>query len=338
MNIAIDIGTCNTRIATHNKGIIIDEPSVITCDTYTNSIIAVGDIAYKNIGKSPERLKTVFPMVDGAVSASELMESMIKIFFEKACKKSISMPKVITAIPSKITEVEKRAVVNAISSYGVRTVYLIETPKAAAMGAGLDIFSSNGKLIVDLGGGTADIAVLSLGGISTNLSIKHIGNEMDSNIIKYIKKHYKLSIGQQTAEQCKREIGAVKNVNADKTYIIKGRDMVKGLPKAIEVRKTELIPIYQKTMLKVIKGIVDVLENTPPELNGDILKSGIVFTGGLSKIEGLTELVQEYINNLKITIANNPEFCVINGIIKATKYINKTDNKGHEINPLLVAY
>lgn len=249
------------------------------------------------------------------------------------------MPKVITAVPIGITEVEKRAVVNAISSYGVRTVYLIETPKVAAMGAGLDIISCEGKLIADLGGGTADIAVLSLGGISRSITIKKSGNEMDLNVIKYMKKHYKLSIGQQMAEQCKREIGAVKYVNADKTFIMKGRDIVKGLPKAIEVRKTELIPIYRKTMVEIINGIVDVLENTPPELNGDILKNGIVFTGGLSKIEGLKELVKDYIRNLKITIADKPDLCVIKGIIKATKYINKTENnKGQKINPLLSAY
>lgn len=162
---------------------------------------------------------------------------------------------------------------------------------------------------------------------------------MDKNIIRYMKSHYNLSIGQQMAEQCKKEIGAVKFVDADKTFIMKGRDMVSGLPKAIEVRKSQLIPIYQRTMLEIIRGIVDVLENTPPELNGDILKSGIVFTGGLSKIEGLKELVKDYIRNLKITIASEPEFCTIKGVVKASQYINKVDNnKGHEINPLLAVY
>lgn len=339
MNIAIDIGTCNTQVATKNKDVIISEPSVITYDTYTNSIIAVGEMAYKTIGKTPERVKATFPMVDGAVSSSELMENMIRIFIEKGCRKRISMPKIITAVPGGITEVEKRAIVNAISSYGVRSVYLIETPKASAMGAGLDILSGEGKLVADLGGGTADIAVLSLGGVSSGISIKRAGNEMDKNIIKYMKSHYNLSIGQQMAEQCKKEIGAVKFVDADKTFIMKGRDMVSGLPKAIEVRKSQLIPIYQRTMLEIIRGIVDVLENTPPELNGDILKSGIVFTGGLSKIEGLKELVKDYIRNLKITIASEPELCTIKGIVKASQYINKVDNnKGHEINPLLAVY
>ena len=209
-------------------------------------------MAYKTIGKTPERVKATFPMVDGAVSASELMENMIRIFIEKGCRKRISMPKIITAVPGGITEVERRAIVNAISSYGVRSVYLIETPKASAMGAGLDILSGEGKLIADLGGGTADIAVLSLGGVSSGISIKKAGNEMDKNIIKYMKSHYNLSIGQQMAEQCKKEIGAVKFVDADKTFIMKGRDMVSGLPKAIEVRKSQLIPIYQRTMLEII--------------------------------------------------------------------------------------
>lgn len=168
------------------------------------------------------------------------------------------------------------------------------------MGAGLEILSGEGKLVADLGGGTADIAVLSLGGVSSGISIKKAGNEMDKNIIKYMKSHYNLSIGQQMAEQCKKEIGAVKFVDADKTFIMKGRDMVSGLPKANwSYGKVQLIPIYQRTMLEIIRGIVDVLENTPPELNGDILKSGIVFTGGLSKIEGLKELVNDYIRNHK---------------------------------------
>ncbi len=339
MNIAIDIGTCNTRVATESDGIIINEPSVITYDTYTNSIIAVGEGAYKTLGKTPKRVEAVFPMADGAISASELVENMVRIFIGMAGKKKISMPKVITAVPGGITEVEKRAIVNAISSYGVRTVYLIESAKAAAMGAGMDILDVEGKLIADLGGGTADIAVLSLGGVSAGMSIKKAGNEMDNNIIKYMKSKYKLSIGIQMAEQCKKQIGAVKMVGSDDIFVMKGRELVHGLPKAIEVKKSELVPVYQKTMLEIIRGIVDVLENTPPELNGDLLKNGIVFTGGLSKIQGLKEIVGDYIRNLKITISDEPDTCVIKGITQAIKYIKMVENKkGHEINPLLAAY
>ncbi|MGN1132670.1 MAG: rod shape-determining protein [Ruminococcus sp.] len=339
MNIAIDIGTCNTRIATQSDGIIIDEPSVITYDTYTNSIIAVGEGAYKTLGKTPKRVQATFPMADGAISASELVENMVRIFIGKIGKKKISMPRVITAVPGGITEVEKRAIVNAISSYGVRTVYLIESAKAAALGAGLDILSGEGQLVADLGGGTSDIAVLSLGGVSSGISLRKAGNEMDKNIIKYMKNKYKLSIGLQMAELCKKEIGFVKMVGEDKTFVMKGVDLTKGLPKAIEVKKSELVPIYQNTMLEIIRGIVDVLENTPPELNGDLLNNGIVFTGGLSKIGGLRELVSDYIRNLKITIAEEPDTCVIRGITEAIQYIKKVENKkGHEINPLLAAY
>ena len=339
MNIAIDIGSCNTRVATENDGILIDEPSVITYDTYTNSIIAIGTNAYKTLGKTPKRVEAVFPMNNGAISASELVENMVRIFIGMVGKKKISMPRVITAVPGGITEVEKRAIVNAISSYGVRTVYLIETAKAAAIGAGMDILEGTGKLVADLGGGTADIAVLSLGGVSSGISIKTAGNDMDSNIIKYMRAKYKLSIGIQMAEQCKKEIGAVKLVGNDDTFVMKGRDVVRGLPKAVEVKKSELVPIYQKTILEIIRGIVDVLENTPPELNGDLLNNGIVFTGGLSKIGGLKELVSDYIRNLKITIADDPDLCVIKGITQAVKYIKNVENKtGHEINPLLAAY
>lgn len=339
MIIAIDIGTCNTRVATKNDGILVDEPSVITYDTYTDSIIAVGDLAYKTIGKTPERVKAAFPIADGAITASELVESMVRIFIGRVGKKKVSMPKVITAVPGGITEVEKRAIVNAISSYGVRTVYLIESAKAAAIGAGMDILEGQGKLVADLGGGTADIAVLSLGGVSAGISIKKAGKEMDNNIIRYMKNKYHLSIGLQMAEQCKKEIGAVKMVGSDKTFTMKGREITRGLPKAIAVNKSELVPIYQKTMLEIIRGIVDVLENTPPELNGDILNNGIVFTGGLSQIEGLKELVSDYIRNLKITIADNPKDCVIKGILASADYIKKVEKKtGHEINPLLAAY
>jgi rod shape-determining protein MreB len=339
MNIAIDIGTCNTRVATENDGIIVDEPSVITYDTYTNSIIAVGKTAYKTLGKTPQRVEATFPMVEGVISATDLVENMVRIFIGKAGKKKISMPKIITAIPGDITEVEKRAIVNAISTYGVRCVYLIETAKAAAMGAGMDIMEVQGKLVADLGGGTADIAVLSLGGVSAGISVKKAGNEMDENVIKYMKSKYKLSIGKQMAEQCKKTIGAVKIVGSDDTFVMKGRELVHGLPKAVEVKKSELMPIYRNTMLEIIRGIVDVLENTPPELNGDLLNNGIVFTGGLSRIEGLKELVGDYIRNLKITVADEPEHCVIKGITKAIKYTKMVENKkGHEINPLLAAY
>ena len=278
-------------------------------------------------------------MADGAISASELVENMVRIFIGKIGKKKISMPRVITAVPGGITEVEKRAIVNAISSYGVRTVYLIESAKAAALGAGLDILSGEGQLVADLGGGTSDIAVLSLGGVSSGISLRKAGNEMDKNIIKYMKNNYKLSIGLQMAEQCKKEIGFVKMVGEDKTFVMKGVDLKRGLPKAIEVKKSELVPIYQNTMLEIIRGIVDVLENTPPELNGDLLHNGIVFTGGLSKIGGLKELVSDYIRNLKITIADEPDTCVIKGITESINYIKKIENKkGHEINPLLAAY
>ena len=339
MIIAIDIGTSNTRVATKNEGIIIDEPSVITYDTYTDSIIAVGKDAYKTIGKTPERVKAAFPIADGAVTALELVESMVRIFIGRVGKKKISMPKVITAVPGGITEVEKRAIVNAISSYGVRTVYLIESPKAAAIGAGLDILEGQGKLVADLGGGTADIAVLSLGGVSAGISVKKAGNDMDNNVVKYMKNKYHLSIGKQMAEKCKKSIGTVKMIGSDDTFVMKGRDFTRGLPKAVEVKKSELMPIYRKTMLEIIRGIVDVLENTPPELNGDLIKNGIVFTGGLSQIEGLKELVSDYIRNLKIKIAENPSDCVIKGIIGSAEYIKKVEKKtGHEINPLLAAY
>lgn len=339
MNIAIDIGTCNTRVATEGDGILVDEPSVIAYDTYTDSIIAIGEGAYKALGKTPQRVEATFPMVDGAISASELVENMVRIFIGKAGKKRISMPKVLTAVPGGITEVEKRAIVNAISSYGVRTVYLIESAKAAAMGAGIDIMSGEGRLVANLGGGTADIAVLSLGGVSAGISVKKAGNEMDNNIIKYMKAKYKLSVGKQMAEECKKTIGAVKMIGADTTFAIKGRELTRGLPKCVEVKKSELVPIYQATMLEIIRGIVDVLENTPPELNGDLLNNGIVFTGGLSQIEGLKELVSDYIRNLKIIIADDPEHCVIKGILKAVKFTKMVEKKtGHEINPLLAAY
>ncbi len=339
MIIAIDIGTSKTRVATKSDGIIIDEPSVITYDTYTDSIIAVGELAYKTIGKTPARVKTAFPVEDGAVTASNLVESMVRIFIGRVGKKKVSMPKVITAVPGGITEVEKRAIVNAISSYGVRTVYLIESAKAAALGAGLDILEGKGQLVADLGGGTADIAVISLGGVSAGISIKKAGKEMDNNIIKYMKNKYHLSIGQQTAELCKKTIGAVKMIGSDDTFVMKGREITKGLPKAVEVTKSELLPIYQKTMLEIIRGIVDVLENTPPELNGDILQNGILLTGGLAQIEGAKELISDYIRNLKITIADDPEHCVIKGILASSEYIKKVDKKtGHEINPLLAAY
>lgn len=338
MDIALDLGTCNTRIYMNEKGKVLDEPSVITYDAIDNEILAAGKEAYRMVGKTPTRIHAVYPLDGGVIAELDLVEEMIGIFLSNVSNSKIIMPRVVACIPGEITEVEKRAVVNAISSFGVRRVYLIESAKAAAMGAGLDITNPHGCMIVDIGGGTADIAVLSLGGVSVSKTIKEVGKQMDEEIIKYVRRKYSLIIGNTTAEQCKISIGCVVPPREEKVFRVKGRDAMRGLPRYVDMKSSEIYEAIGETAYGVVKGIMEVLEKTPPELIGDIYTDGITLSGGLAKLDGFPELISHF-TKLDVHLAKDTEDCVVKGCGMAIDYIADVENNAQStVNPLLAAY
>ena len=338
MNIAIDLGSDRTRVFIENKGKVLDEASVITYDVDTNEIFAVGDEAYSMIGRTPLGIRATHPLDSGVIAQSDLVEEMVSILINEVCTEKITSPRVITAIPCALTEVEKRAVVNAVSSFGAKKVYLIETPKAAALGCGMDITSPHGVFIADIGSGTADIGVLSLGGLSVSKSVKRAGGAMDEEIVKYVRKKYNLVIGTNMAESCKKAIGCVVTPAEQKTFRLKGRDALSGLPRFADVTGEEIKEAIEEIANEIAASIRDVLEQTPPELISDIYTDGIILTGGLAKLDGMARLVS-LATKLKVRVHKYSTDCVIMGCGKAIKYIpyaNKEMTAG--ISPLLTAY
>lgn len=336
MDIAIDLGSDRTRVFIENKGKVLDEASVITYDIDTGEIYAVGNDAYDMIGKTPVGIRAVHPLDSGVIAQSGLVEDMVSILLQEVCTVKVVKPRVVTAIPCDLTEVEKRAMVNAVSTFGARGVYLIESPKAAALGCGIDITSPHGVLVADIGSGTADIAVISLGGISVSKSVKHAGNAMDAEIIKYIRKKYGLIIGTNMAEACKKAVGCVITPTEEKTFKVKGRDAVSGLPRFVMVTSSEIKEAIEEIADGIVGAIKDVLESTPPELIGDIYTDGVILTGGLAKLGGFARKVSEA-TRLRVRVHKYSEDCVIMGCGKAMKYIGAADSE-NGISPILVAY
>lgn len=339
MDIAVDLGSDRTRVFIENKGIVLDEASVVAFDVDTYDIVGVGNEAYKMIGKTPAGIRAMHPIDDGVISRSELVEDMVSILIKEVSPSKVTMPRVVASIPSEVTEVEKRAVVNAVSSIGVRKVYLIEAPKAAAMGCSLDITSPHGILIADVGSGTADIAVLSP---RRNFGFKVLkvrgGCAMDRETVKYIRKEHNLIIGTNMAEACKKAVGCVKIPKEPKLFRVKGRDAVSGLPKFIDVGYAEIKPVIEDIALNIIRAIKDVLEQTPPELVGDIYTDGIILTGGLAKLTGFARLLSES-TKLKVRVHKAAADCVINGCGKAIEYIDHPEKiQPGAVNPLIEAF
>ena len=338
MNIAIDLGSDRTRVFIENKGKVLDEASVITYDVDTQEIFAVGDEAYKMIGKTPVGVRAAHPMDSGVIAQSDLVEEMVSIMLREVCSVKVVNPRVVTAIPCGLTEVEKRAAVNAVSSFGARKVYLIETPKAAALGCGMDILSPHGVFIADIGSGTADIGVLALGGISVSKCVRRAGSAMDEEIVKYVRRSYNLIIGTNMAESCKRAVGCVAEPAEEQTFRVKGRDAVSGLPRYVDVTSEEIKGAIEEIAKEIVTAIRDVLEQAPPELLADISNDGIILTGGLAKLQGFAKLVSQA-TNLRVRVHKFAPDCVIMGCGKAIKYIataNKEPFSG--ISPLLTAY
>lgn len=333
LDLAIDLGTSRTRIYLQNKGIVIDEPSVITVDHSDDSILAVGEDAYQMLGRTSDRFSAVYPLSGGVISDLGLVEAMITTFLRKVVSSKVGMPRTVACVPGEITDVEKRAVVNAISCAGIRRVCLIEEPVAAAIGAGLDISGPHGSFIVDIGGGTTDMAVISLSGIAVSRSIKQAGNIMDEEIIKYVKRKYNMLIGKRTAEEAKMNIGCVIPGMASGTHRIKGRNMITGMPMWVDLHSEEMVEPLRDIADTIVRQVQDVLEETPPELIGDIHTDGIVLTGGASQIVGIDTLIK-VATDLRVTIADDPGSCVILGCGKAIKYIDKLKHPDGTVTPI----
>ena len=336
----MDLGSSRTRVYIDKKGKVLDEASVAAYNVSENRIIAVGDEAYAMLGKTPDSIQAEYPLSGGVIAQSLLAEDMVNILLKHVCTSKIVMPRVVASIPGDITEVEKRAVVNAISSFGVRRVFLIENTKVAAMGAGADIMGPHGTMVANLGAGTSNAAVLSLGGLSVNKCIKIGGNNMDEDIVKYIRKKYALVIGNPMAEKCKKSIRCLIKPEEEKNFRVKGRDAISGLPRYVDVTSSEIMNVIMETASQIVTLIKDVLEETPPELVGDIYSDGIILTGGLSKIDGFAQLIADS-TEIKVTLAENPEDCVINGCGQAISYITEVEKNARsnmDINPLMAAY
>lgn len=337
MDIALDLGTANIRIKTKEDSIAVEQPSIIAYDVDTNEIISYGDEAYRMLGKTSNRINVVFPLEGGVIAESALVEELINTFMYEVCTSKVVMPRVVACIPGEITEVEKRAVVNAISSFGVRRVLLIETAKAAALGCGLNIMSPHGVMIADMGAGTVDVSVMTLGGVAVAKTIKHAGNAMDEEIIKYARRKHNLIIGKAMAKECKESIACVIKPEEELVFRLKGRDALRGLPKWIDVTSTEIMHVIAGIGAEIITGIVDILEETPPELIGDVNDDGITITGGLSKIYGMRELLERE-SGIRIHQIREPQHAVINGCFAATEYIDQAETQKTSLNPLMMVY
>ncbi|MCS7250445.1 MAG: rod shape-determining protein [candidate division WOR-3 bacterium] len=330
--IAIDLGTSSTLIYVKGKGIMLREPSIVTVDEKNHTPIAVGLEAKKMLGRTPEGLKAIRPMKDGVIADFSLVEVMLKTFIEKVQKKKLFVrPRVIICVPSGVTEVEKRAVRDSAEACGAREVYLVSEPIAAAVGVGLPVDAPTGNMIIDIGGGTTEIAVVALSGVVTCNSIRVAGDEMDEAIINYIKKNYNLVIGEQTAEMIKIQIGSAYPTGTEEEMEVKGRDLVSGIPKTIKLSSSKIREALQEPVSIIVSAVKKALERTPPELAADIVDHGIYMTGGGSLLKGLDKLISEE-TNLKVYVAENPIDCVVLGagkiledIKKNSKLLLKTD-------------
>ena len=312
-DIGIDLGTANVLIHIKGKGIVLNEPSIVAIDTETRKVIAVGTEANEMLGRTPGKVKAIKPMKDGVIADFEITEIMLNAFIKKIkAKKLFSRPRILICCPTNITQVEKNAIKEAAERTGARKVYIEEEPKVAAVGAGMDISEPTANMVIDIGGGTTDIAILSLNGIVSSESIKVAGNVMDQEIIKYIKSKYKLLIGEKTAEEIKINFANVFKPDKRKKLEVRGRNLITILPNSIKITQDETEEALRESVQKIIKGTTNVLEDTPPELSADIYGKGIILTGGGALLTGLSELLEETLN-VPVLTAESPLTCVVEG-------------------------
>ena len=326
VEMGIDLGTASVLVYVRKKGVVLNEPSVVAMDKNTNKILAVGEEARQMLGRTPGNIVAIRPLKDGVISDFEITERMLKHFIQKACgTRRIFKPRVIICVPSGVTQVEKRAVIDAANQAGSRKTYLIEEPVAAAIGAGLDISKPTGNMIADIGGGTTDVAVISLGGIVVNASIKIAGDKFDEAIIRYMRKKYNLLIGERTAEEMKINIGSAFESGNGKSMEVRGRNLVTGLPKTQEVFSHEMVEALEEPVAAIVDTIHSVIEKTPPELAADISSSGIVLTGGGALLHGLDMLLNQRLGT-PVRVADDPISCVAIGTGKALEAMDALES------------
>lgn len=324
MSVGIDLGTANILIYVKGKGIVLREPSVVAVDKDTDKILAIGQDAREMIGRTPGNIIAIRPLRDGVIADYEMTESMIRHFLEKVIGRSfLFRPKVMICVPTGVNDVEKRAVQEAADQAGAKHTELIEEPIAAALGAGIDISEPMGSMVVDIGGGTCDVAVISLGGIVVGESLRVAGDKFDSDIEFYIKKEYSLMIGERTAESIKIKVGAAYPGARRESMSVRGRDVISGLPKTIDVESDEIAKALHDSVESIVTCVKNVLEKTPPELAADIMDHGIVLTGGGSMLYGLADLIRKE-TNIPAMLADDPLSCVAIGTGKALEFNKKS--------------
>ena len=312
-DIGIDLGTANVLIHVKGKGIVLNEPSVVAIDKTNGKVLAVGEEARQMVGRTPGNIVAIRPLKDGVIADFDVTEAMLKHFINKLNVKGfLSKPRILICCPTNITSVEQKAIREAAEKSGGKKVYLEEEPKVAAIGAGMDIFQPSGNMVVDIGGGTTDVAVLSMGDIVTSESIKVAGDTFDNDILQYIKKEYKLLIGERTAEAIKMTIGTVFQGGRNDSMDIRGRDMVTGLPRTITIHSDEIERALHESVAMIVHSAKNVLEKTPPELSADIIDRGVILTGGGALLHGIDQLLADELK-VPVFIAENPMDCVAIG-------------------------
>lgn len=323
-DIGIDLGTASVLVYVKGKGIVLQEPSVVAIDTSTNKVLAVGEEAQRMLGRTPGNIVAIRPLKDGVISDYDVTEKMLKHFIEKVTGGvglfRFFKPQIIVCVPSGVTEVEKRAVIDATMEAGARDVFLIEEPIAAAIGAGIEISQPNGSMVVDIGGGTSDVAVISLGGIVVSTSIKIAGDKFDEAIVKYMRKKHSILIGERTAEEIKINIGSAFPRDKEVTMDVRGRNLVSGLPETIKVSSEETLEALRESVAQIADAVHYVLEKTPPELSADISDKGILMTGGGSLLWGLDKLIAKR-TGISVYIADDAISCVAKGTGEALNSI-----------------
>lgn len=322
-DIGIDLGTANVLVFVKGKGIVLNEPSVVAVDSKTNQIVAVGEEARKMIGRTPRHIQVIRPLKDGVIADFGITEAMLKHFINRLKLRGfMSKPRILICCPTNVTSVEQKAIREAAEKAGGKKVYIEEEPKVAAIGAGMEIYEPSGNMVIDLGGGTSDIAVLSMGGIVTSESLKVAGDTFDRDILQYVKKQYNLLIGEQTAEQIKVAIGTVYPDSRKDEMEIRGRDMVTGLPRMIKLNSVEIEQALRESIQMIVASSKNVLEKTPPELSADIIDRGIFLTGGGAQLHGMEQLFTEQLK-VPVFIAEAPLDCVAHGTGIMLESLNK---------------
>lgn len=319
-DIGIDLGTASVLVYIKGQGVVLQEPSVVAIDKNTNKLLAVGEEARQMLGRTPENIVAIRPLKDGVISDYEVTQRMLKYFINKVSGKSVFKPRIVVCVPSGVTEVERRAAIQASTQAGGSKTYVIEEPMAAAIGAGIDVTEANGNMVVDIGGGTTDVAVISLGGIVVSKSLKVAGDTFDEAISKYIRKKYNVVIGERSAEKIKIEIGTASKDTKEKTSEVKGRCLMTGLPKSIILSTQETYEALEESVMAIADTVHSVLENTPPELAADISNQGLIMTGGGALLNGLDKLINER-TGIEVRIAEESVSCVAVGTGKSLENI-----------------